>query len=125
MKRRKNPFPGSNTVENRHGKLWYRLRRTIRGCTVDTYLLGPYGSPEFRAAYEEACEGARLAEHDATEWEVMAFLAHRTAKEASRYTAAANRAKLTTTGMAKLGADPEQIFVQPSRKVGQLGSLTP
>ena len=38
----------------------------------------------------------------------MAFLAHRTAKEASRYTAAANRAKLTTTGMAKLGAEPKQ-----------------
>ncbi len=50
----------------------------------------------------------RLAEHGATEWEVMAFLAHRTAKEASRYTAAANRAKLTTTGMAKLGAEPKQ-----------------
>ena len=70
---------------------------------------GPYGSPEFRAAYEEACEGARLAEHGTTEWEVMAFLAHRTAKEASRYTAAANRARLTTTGMAKLGAEPDKF----------------
>ena len=110
MKRRKNPFPGVNTVKDRHGKLRYRLRRTIRGRTVDTYLPGPYGSPEFRAAYEEACEGARQAEHGVTEWEVMAFLAHRTAKEASRYTAAANRAKLTSSGMAKLGADPEQIL---------------
>ncbi len=61
MKRRKNPFPGVNTVEDRHGKLRYRLRRTIRGRTVDTYLPGPYGSPEFRVAYEQACEGARLA----------------------------------------------------------------
>ena len=56
----------------------------------------------------KAC-ARRLAEHGATEWEVMAFLAHRTAKEASRYTAAANRAKLTTSGMAKLGADHEKI----------------
>ena len=61
MKRRKNPFPGVNTVEDRHGKLRHRLRRTIRGCTVDVYLPGPYGSTEFRSAYEEACEGARVA----------------------------------------------------------------
>ena len=61
MKRRKNPFPGVNTVEDRHGKLRYRLRRTIRGRTIDTYLPGPYGSPEFRAAYEQAIEGARGA----------------------------------------------------------------
>ena len=46
----------------------------------------------------------RLAEHGATEWEVMAFLAHRRAAEASRYVAAANRTKLTTSGMAKLAA---------------------
>ena len=121
MKRRKNPFPGVNTVEDRHGKLRYRLRRTIRGCTVDTYLPGPYGSSEFRAAYEEACEDARLAEHGATEWEVMAFLAHRAAKEASRYTAAANRAKLTSSGMAKLGADPEQILSNLPERLDKRG----
>ena len=61
MKRRKNPFPGVNTVEDRHGKLRHRLRRSIRGRTIDIYLPGPYGSPEFRAAYEEAREGARVA----------------------------------------------------------------
>ena len=61
MKRRKNPFPGVNTVEDRHGKLRHRLRRTIRGRTVDVYLPGPYGSPEFRAAYEQAVEGTRIA----------------------------------------------------------------
>ncbi|MDE0052513.1 MAG: tyrosine-type recombinase/integrase [Rhodospirillales bacterium] len=59
MKRRKNPFPGVNTVEDRHGKLRHRLRRTIRGHSIDIYLPGPYGSPEFRAAYEQAIEGAR------------------------------------------------------------------
>jgi integrase len=50
----------------------------------------------------------RLAEHGATEWEVMAFLAHRSAKEASRYVAAANRTILTTSGMAKLSSNQEQ-----------------
>ncbi|MCY4396336.1 MAG: tyrosine-type recombinase/integrase [Rhodospirillaceae bacterium] len=44
----------------------------------------------------------RLAEAGATEFEIMAFLAHSSAKEASRYTAAANRSKLTDAGMAKL-----------------------
>jgi hypothetical protein len=44
----------------------------------------------------------RLAEHGATEWEVMAFLAHTTAKEASRYVAEADRIKLTTSRMAEL-----------------------
>ena len=58
----------------------------------------------------------RLAEAGATEWEVMAFLAHRTAKEASRYTAAANRSMLTTRGMARLSTKPEQILSNlPSR----------
>ena len=49
----------------------------------------------------------RLAEVGATEFEVMAFLAHRTAQEASRYVAAANRSTLTTSGMAKLSTKPE------------------
>ena len=66
----------------------------------------------------------RLAEAGATEWEVMAFLAHRTAKESSRYVAAANRSKLTTTGMAKLGTQTGTEFVQPSDEVGQMRDLT-
>ena len=61
MKRRRNPFPGVYTTEDRHGKLRHRLRRKIRGHTIDTYLPGPYGSPEFRQAYEETIEGARGA----------------------------------------------------------------
>ena len=60
MKRRRNPFPGVATVRDRHGKLRHRLRRTIKGRKVDCYLPGPCGSPEFRAAYEEALEGARV-----------------------------------------------------------------
>lgn len=59
--RRRNPFPGVTTVADRHGKLRHRLRRTVNGRKVDVYLPGGFGSTEFRAAYEEACEGARLA----------------------------------------------------------------
>ena len=61
MIRRRNPFPGVSTKPDRHGKLRHRLRRTVKGRKVDTYLPGPYGSPAFRAAYEEAIEGARIA----------------------------------------------------------------
>ena len=61
MRRRRNPFPGVATVEDRHGKRRYRLRRVIKGQSVDVYLPGPYGSPAFRAGYDEAVEGARVA----------------------------------------------------------------
>ena len=54
-------FVGVTVVRDRHGKLRYRLRRTIRGRRVDCYLPGVIGSTEFRAAYEEAVEGARIA----------------------------------------------------------------
>ena len=47
----------------------------------------------------------RLAEAGATEFEVMSFLGHATAKEASRYVAAANRA----TSWRSWGARPEQM----------------
>ena len=54
-------FAGVTVVRDRHGKLRYRLRRTIRGRRVDCYLPGVIGSTEFRAAYHEAIEGARVA----------------------------------------------------------------
>ena len=60
-RRARNPFPGVHTGPDRHGKLRHRLKRTANGQKIDCYLPGPYGSPEFRAAYEEACEGVRLA----------------------------------------------------------------
>ena len=47
----------------------------------------------------------RLAEAGGTEFEVMSFLGHRSAKLASRHVAAANRATLADSGMAKLGAE--------------------
>ena len=60
MKRRRNPFPGVTTTPDRHSKLRHRLRRTVKGRKVDCYLPDPYGSAEFRAAYEAAIEGARV-----------------------------------------------------------------
>ena len=59
--RRRSPFPGVSVATDRHGKRRFRLRRTIRGRSIDCYLPGPYASAEFRAAYEEAVEGARIA----------------------------------------------------------------
>ncbi|WP_223115655.1 tyrosine-type recombinase/integrase [Paracoccus amoyensis] len=44
----------------------------------------------------------RLAEHGATEFEIMAFLAHKTPHEAATYTKAAGRARLADGGMSKL-----------------------
>ena len=48
-------------VRDRHGRLRYRLRRKTKDCRIDCYLPGIIGSTEFRAAYEEALEGARVA----------------------------------------------------------------
>ena len=59
--RRRSPFPGVSVATDRHGKRRFRLRRTIRGRSIDCYLPGPYASAEFHAAYEEAVEGARIA----------------------------------------------------------------
>lgn len=50
MNRRSNPFPGVSRVVDRHGKVRWKFRR--KGFT--TYLPGPYGFVEFRAAYEAA-----------------------------------------------------------------------
>ena len=55
----RSPFKGVATVTDRHGKARHRLRRTIKGVKIDVYLPSPYGSPEFRQAYEEAIEAAR------------------------------------------------------------------
>lgn len=63
--RRRSPFPGVTTVADRHGKLRHRLRRTVKGRRIDCYLPGVIGSTEFRAAYEQACEGVRVAGHRA------------------------------------------------------------
>jgi integrase len=56
MKRRRNPFPGVTRITDRHGKVRWRLRKN----GVDTYLPGPYGSAEFRVAYETAIEAGPI-----------------------------------------------------------------
>ena len=92
MKRRKNPFPGVSTVEDRRGKFRHRLRRTIRGRTIDTYLPGPYGSPAFRAAYEEVVEGTRVATRRARPGTVGYLVATYLVSAAFRNLAPATRA---------------------------------
>ncbi len=50
----KKPFPGVTRAPGERGKVRWRLRRTIKGRKIDTYLPGVWGSAEFRAAYEAA-----------------------------------------------------------------------
>ena len=64
----------------------------------------------------------RLAEAGATEFEVMSFLGHGTAREASRYVAAANRATLADSGMAKLGAKTRTKLSNLSERLDKLVS---
>ena len=64
----------------------------------------------------------RLAEAGATEFEVMSFLGHGTAREASRYVAAANRATLADSGMAKLGAETGTKLSNLSERLDKWGS---
>ena len=54
--RRRNPFPGVGNAPNvdQHGVKRWRLRKTVKGRKIDTYLRGPYGSAEFRADYDAA-----------------------------------------------------------------------
>jgi len=76
MKRR-NPFPGTARTTDRHGKVRWRFRKGA----VDTYLPGPYGSVEFRAAYEAALAGSKspairsTADPASLEWLIEAYLA--------------------------------------------------
>ena len=57
MKRRApNPFPGVTRAPDRHGKMRWRFRMKGR---EGQYLPGEYGSAEFRAAYEKACQGKK------------------------------------------------------------------
>ena len=83
-----------------------------------------YGAASFGNWFRERCAEAglslcsahglrkagarRLAEAGATENELAAFLAHSSTREAARYTAAANRSKLTDSAMAKLSTEPAQ-----------------
>jgi integrase len=50
----KKPFPGVTRAVDRHGAVRWRLRRTVKGRKVDTYLTGAFGSVDFRAGYEAA-----------------------------------------------------------------------
>lgn len=59
--RYRNAFPGVTIIRDRHGRLRYRLRRKVKGHRIDCYLPGVIGSIEFRAAYEEALQGVRVA----------------------------------------------------------------
>jgi integrase len=77
MTRRKNPFPGVSRTVDRHGKVRWRFRKQGR---ADMYLPGPYGSAEFRVAYEAALQGAKTpivrttATYGSIAWLIEAYL---------------------------------------------------
>jgi integrase len=53
VSKRHNPFPGVTSITDRHGRRRYRFR--LKG-KPQCYILGEYGSAEFRAAYEAAMQ---------------------------------------------------------------------
>ena len=83
---------------------------------------GEAGLPHCAAHGLRKAGARRLAEHGATEFEIMSFLAHASAREASQYVAAANRSKLTDSAMAKLGVEPEQSLSNLSQRLDKRGS---
>jgi integrase len=73
MMRRKNPYPGvrKNVVK---GRIYWKFERGDLRCNIP----GPYGSPEFLAAYEAALKGAKApassAAPDTISWLIEQYL---------------------------------------------------
>ena len=65
MKNRKNPFPNVTRTVDRHNKVRWRYRS--KG--FSTYLVGSYGSAEFRASYEQAINNKSTTK----EYNVLAY----------------------------------------------------
>lgn len=85
----RNPYPGVGRVTDRHGKVRWRFRRKGFSC----YLPGPYGSTEFRAAYEVAVDEVRTparystAPHGSLAWLILHYLRspkHKNKSDATR-----------------------------------------
>lgn len=113
-------------------ELWDEL--LLLPCDVDLFLHHgaglPYKPESFANWFKNQCVAAglphcsshglrkagatRLAEHGASEYEIMAFLAHKTPHEAATYTKAAGRARLADGGMSKL---PSLQKLQGNREV--------
>ena len=58
---RRNSFPGATIVTDARGGKRIRLRKTIKGRKIDTYLPGPWGSAAMVAAYNAAITGTQTA----------------------------------------------------------------
>lgn len=81
------------------------------------------GLPHCSAHGLRKAGATRLADAGAGEFEVMAFLAHASPKEAATYTKQANRARLADTGFAKLaGAKPERNLSNLPAKLDKGGA---
>jgi integrase len=81
------------------------------------------GLPHCTAHGLRKAGATRLADAGASEWEVMAFLAHKTPKEAATYTKKAGRARLADGGFAKLtGSKPERNVSNLAKKLDKGGA---
>jgi integrase len=121
-RRRKTEGQGEDVVDVTIPLKGHLLRELAAHPRAMTFLAhgetGKAYTPEsFGNAFRDWCAKARvpgrahglrkagatmLAEAGATEWEIASYLGHSTAKEAATYVAAANRALMAASGMAKL-----------------------
>ena len=123
----KNHFPGTTTVKDRHGRLRYRLRRTVKGRRVDCYLPAPIGSTAFKRAYEEAIEGARAPKSKAASgtfaYLIAGYLASAAFANLSSTTKKNKRARLDwirdAIGPARYAAlEPRHVEMLMEKKAG-------
>ena len=100
------------------------------GVTGQAYIGGSFGNAFGRwcakAGVPGRAHGLRkagatsLAEAGATEWEIASYLGHSSTKEAATYVAAANRALMAASGMAKR-AKREQILSNLAERLDKIG----
>lgn len=98
MSKRKGQFQGVTPATDRHGKMRWRLRRTIKGRKIDTYIHGVYGGDQFREEYHAAIAGPDKAAMQATRGTVdhliEAYYRHRDWKALRHSTKAPKRKRL-------------------------------
>jgi len=130
MNRRNRDFPGiGNKPEtDRHGKKRWRLRRTIKGRKIDTYIYETYGSAAFRAAYDAAIDVsapkvALKAAPGTFDYVITEYLGSSLWKDASPETKKGKRKRLdwirSSLGAFRLsGLEPKHIVYLMGNKGG-------
>ncbi len=103
MSNRKGQFQGVTPATDRHGKMRWRLRRTIKGRKIDTYIHGIYGGDQFRAEYEAAIAGsdktAGKSSPGTVDHLIETYYRHRDWKDLRQSTKLPKRARLDSIRM--------------------------